>query len=85
MENGFTIANFGRGWNSASCGAFITKNEQSYVSYGIGPGAVSMERDYGTPALLWISPTSSTYSIYLLVGGSTSSGGGGVGNVHAQT
>ena len=66
-------------------GAFIYKNTVSYLAYGIDPNHVSLECDFGTPALEWVTPVSGFYLLNVNIGGTRSVDGGGSGNAHAAS
>ena len=63
---------------------FIYKNLTGGLAYGIYPGQVSLESDWGTAVARWTAPTSGFYDISVLIGGTTVTEGGGYGNNFAQ-
>jgi len=63
--------------------AFIYKRTSAGTDYGIGQGKVSLEADWGDPAVRWTAPTAGDYTFTIAVGGSTASGPGGYGNNYA--
>ena len=63
---------------------FIYKNTTGIFNYGIDPGKVSLEADWGDPAVRWTAPAAGAYSFAVAVGGTTVSGPGGYGNNFAQ-
>jgi hypothetical protein len=69
---------------------FIFLNLTGSALYGIAPGQVSLESDWGTAVARWTAPTSGVYNITLLIGGTTAQEAGtsanppGYGNNFAQ-
>jgi hypothetical protein len=63
---------------------FIYKNLTASAAYGIDPGQVSVESDWGTAVARWTAPTSGFYDISVLIGGTTATEGPGYGNAFAQ-
>lgn len=59
---------------------FIYKREDAGTDFGIGQGKVSLEADWGDPAVRWTAPTAGAYVFTIAVGGTTASGPGGFGN-----
>jgi len=76
---------------NGSVGAFVYQiNPSGPANYGVNPGQVSLESDWGTAAVQWKAPSSGIYDIAVAIGGTTdweagSPGQGGTGNVHART
>ena len=64
---------------------FIYKNNTGSFAYGIEPGKVSLESDWGNAAVRWTAPSAGQYLFNIAVGGSKVSGGGGFGNNFAQS
>ena len=60
--------------------AFLYKRTAPGTDYGIDSGEVSLEADWGNPAVRWTAPTAATYTVHIAVGGSIASGPGGYGN-----
>lgn len=79
-------------WNASSSSygivavgqTFIYKNTTGVFDYGIDPGKVSLEADWGDPAVRWTAPTAGAYTFAVAVGGTTASGPGGFGNNFAS-
>lgn len=75
-------------WNAATSSygiaaqgkTFIYKNTSGVADYGIAPGQVSLEADWGTPVVRWTAPDAGNYSFAVAVGGTTANGPGGYGN-----
>ena len=65
-------------------GAFIYKNTTGSPAYGIDPGQISLESDWGTAVARWTAPTTGIYDINVAIGGTTATEGGGYGNNFAQ-
>jgi len=63
---------------------FIYKRTASGTDFGIAFGKVSLEADWGNPAVRWTAPMAGTYAFTVAVGGSTESGPGGFGNNFAS-
>lgn len=63
---------------------FIYRNDTGSRAYGIDPGKVSLEADWGTPDVRWTAPGTGTYVVSVRVGGGRDSGGGGYGNNFAE-
>ena len=64
---------------------FVFKNTTGESAFGIGPGKVSLQGDWGNAAARWIAPSFGAYKFLpIAVGGSTASTGGGFGNNFAQ-
>jgi hypothetical protein len=63
---------------------FIYKRNAAVTDYGIAPGKVSLEADWGDAAVRWTAPTSGDYAFTVAVGGTTASGPGGFGNNFAS-
>ena len=63
---------------------FIYKNNTGVTDFGIDPGKVSLEADWGDPAVRWTAPTAGAYSFTVAIGGTTASGLGGFGNNFVQ-
>lgn len=59
---------------------FIYKREDAGTDFGIAQGKVSLEADWGDPAVRWTAPSAGAYIFTIAVGGSTASGPGGFGN-----
>lgn len=60
--------------------AFLYKRTAAGTDFGIGEGKVSLEADWGDPAVRWTAPTTGTYTFSIAVGGTTANGPGGFGN-----
>lgn len=79
-------------WNAATSSygiaaageTFIYQNTRGYYDFGIDPGKVSLEADWGNPAVRWIAPSSGSYTFAVAIGGSTAGGPGGFGNNFAS-
>ena len=84
----FSLLSWNAGTNSYGVAApnevFVYKNTTGVTDFGIGPGKVSLESDYGNAAVRWIAPSSGAYSFTVAIGGTTASGAGGFGNSLAQ-
>jgi len=65
-------------------GAFVYQNIAAYPAYGINPGQISLESDYGNTAVQWTAPATGEYEITAAIGGTTVSENGGFGNNFAQ-
>lgn len=63
---------------------FIYQNTSGVRDFGIDPGKVSLEADWGTPDVRWTAPSAGTYVFQVRVGGDTASGLGGFGNNFAD-
>jgi hypothetical protein len=63
---------------------FIYKRDVAGTDYGIAQGKVSLEADWGDPAVRWSAPTAGTYAFTIAIGGSTAWGTGGYGNMFAK-
>jgi PEP-CTERM motif len=64
---------------------FIYKNNTGVTDFGIAPGKVSLEADWGDPAVRWTAPSAGQYVFTIAVGGSTVSGPNGFGNNFASS
>ena len=76
-------------WTGASygvpgVGAFIYQNNNAVLMYGVQPGDVTLESDWGNAAAQWTAPTSGQYSFTINIGGSLQNVNGGYGNNFAQ-
>ncbi len=69
---------------SAAGQTFIYRRTAAGTDYGIQSGKVSLEADWGNPAVRWTAPTAGDYAFTIAVGGSTASGPGGFGNNFAS-
>jgi hypothetical protein len=65
-------------------GGFIYENLVGSAAYGINPGQVSLECNWGTPVARWTAPASGSYNISVSIGGTTQQEGPGFGNNFAQ-
>ena len=76
------------GTNSYGTGAvgnvFIYQNALATPNFGIDPGKISLEADWGTPNVRWTAPSAGTYLIHVRVGGDRGLSGGGFGNAFAN-
>ena len=63
---------------------FIYQNQAAVLDFGIAPGKVSLESDWGNAAVRWTAPSTGTYAFTVAVGGTLASGPGGFGNNFAQ-
>jgi hypothetical protein len=63
---------------------FIYQNTSGIFDFGINPGKVSLESDWGNPAARWTAPSSGDYLFLIAVGGTLDSGPTGYGNNFAQ-
>ena len=63
---------------------FIYKSLIANPAYGIDPGEVSLEADFGTPIARWTAPASGLYNISIVIGGTEADEGPGFGNNFAQ-
>lgn len=54
---------------------FVYKNTTATTDFGIGPGKVSLESDWGNAAVRWTAPSSREYSFTIAIGGTTDSSG----------
>jgi PEP-CTERM motif len=85
----FSALAWNAGTNSYGIGAvgetFIYKNNTGVTDFGIAPGKVSLEADWGDPAVRWTAPTAGQYVFTIAVGGSTVSGPNGFGNNFANS
>jgi hypothetical protein len=70
--------------NGSGSGGCVCQNQQTYPTYGIDPGEISLEADWGNPAVEWTAPTSGNYAISVLIGGTAAYEGSGWGNNFAQ-
>ena len=61
-------------------GAFVYQNGLSVPAFGIGPGQISLESDWGSAAAQWTAPANGVYDITVAIGGTTATEGGGYGN-----
>lgn len=66
-------------------GGFVDKNTSGSFAYGIDPSQISLESDWGSAAVQWTAPATGSYSLMVLIGGSTALGGGGWGNNFANS
>ena len=86
--SGFSPLAWDSGTNSYGTAAenqtFIYQNTGGSLAYGIAPGEISLEGDWGTPVARWTAPVSDTYTVTVALGGTTESAGGGYGNNFAQ-
>jgi hypothetical protein len=63
---------------------FIYKRLAAGTDFGIASGKVSLEADWGNPAVRWTAPVAGAYTFAIAVGGTTASGPGGFGNNFAN-
>lgn len=88
LNNGFSALAWNAGTGSYGVVAvgetFIYKNTSGVADFGIDPGKVSLEADWGNAAVRWTAPAAGTYSFNVAVGGTTISGVGGYGNNFAS-
>jgi hypothetical protein len=63
---------------------FIYQNNSGFSDYGIAPGKISLESDWGNAAVRWTAPSTGQYMFAIGVGGTTANGPGGFGNNFAQ-
>jgi hypothetical protein len=67
---------------------FVYQNTAAEEYYGINPGQISIEADWGDAAVQWTAPTSGDYSLAVYIGGPTGGGlplgPGGYANTYAQ-
>lgn len=63
---------------------FIYLNNSGAAADGIAPGQVSLEADWGTPVARWTAPETGLYDFSVMMGGTTATEDGGVGNNFAQ-
>jgi len=74
-----------------AAGAFVYQVTSAWATYGVNPGQVSIESDWGTAAVEWTAPSRGIYDIAVAIGGTTAIEQGpqgqdrGNGNVHAST
>ena len=59
---------------------FVYQNTSGSLAYGIQPGDVSLEADWGDAAVQWTAPASATYAFNIALGGTLQNAGGGYGN-----
>ena len=59
---------------------FIYRRVEAGTDFGIAQGKVSLEADWGDPAVRWTAPAAGAYEFMIAVGGTTTSGPGGFGN-----
>lgn len=59
---------------------FIYRRDEAGTDFGIAQGKVSLEADWGDPAVRWTAPAVGAYIFTIAVGGTTASGPGGFGN-----
>jgi hypothetical protein len=71
-------------WQMPQAASEIGLRIADYADYGVQPGHVSMECDGITPQVRWIAPSSGTYYISIVIGGTTLSESAGYGNVNAN-
>lgn len=64
---------------SAVGNTFIFQNTGVF-DFGIGTGKVSLEADWGAPAVRWTAPAAGSYQFIIAVGGPTTPGPSGFGN-----
>ena len=66
-------------------GAFVYQNSAATPYYGIAPGQISIESDFGSAAVQWTAPATGNYNIAVTMGGTTAwENGPGYGNNFAQ-
>jgi len=65
---------------AAAGNPFIWKNNLGYFDFGVQPGKISLESDWGNAGVRWTAPTAGTYHFELALGGNTASGPVGYGN-----
>lgn len=74
--------------NSYGTGAagnvFVYMNTSGSLAYGIQPGDVSLEADWGNAAAQWTAPSPGTYYFNIAMGGTLQNSGGGYGNNFAD-
>jgi hypothetical protein len=63
---------------------FVFRSASAVFDFGIAPGQVSLESDWGDAAVRWTAPVAGDYAFTVAVGGSTVSGPGGFGNNFAS-
>lgn len=59
---------------------FDYMNTSGSLAYGIQPGDVSLEADWGDAAVQWTAPTAGGYKFNIDLGGTLQNAGGGYGN-----
>lgn len=69
---------------AASGQVFIYRNNGAVTDFGIAPGQVSLESDWGHAAVLWTAPKAGDYRVVVELGGTLVGGPGGYGNNFAQ-
>jgi hypothetical protein len=50
----------------------VSQNTASWANYGINPGQIYLESDYGSAAVQWTAPATGHYEIVVAMGGTTS-------------
>jgi hypothetical protein len=70
--------------NGSTNNGFVYRNNTGSAEYGLAPGAVSMESNWGTPVVRWTAPTSGMYDIGVEIGGTENNEGPGYGNHFAS-
>lgn len=66
--------------NGAVGFAFVYQNTGPSLAYGIQPGEISLESDWGNAAVRWTAPSAGTFDFIISTGGLLASAGGGYGN-----
>lgn len=59
---------------------FVYQNSSPTTAFGIAPGQISLESDYGNAAVRWTAPSAGDYAFSVAIGGTTDSGPEGYGN-----
>jgi len=54
-----------------AAGAFVYQNTASWANYGVNPGQISLESDWGSAAVRWTAPSTGDYDIAVAIGGTT--------------
>ena len=71
-------------WFDSAGSPSVGKCTQSYATYGIDPGEVTLESDWGVPTVRWTAPFTATFTVLVQFGGTTAFQGVGFGNVNAN-
>jgi len=69
---------------NANGNVFIYQNNTGSLAYGVQPGDITLEADWGNAAAQWTAPTAGRYSFTIAMGGTLQTAGGGYGNNFAQ-
>jgi hypothetical protein len=84
VSGSFSPLAWNAGTNSYGVGAvgntFVYQNTGGILAYGIQPGEISLESDWGNAAVRWTAPSTGSFDFIISTGGLLANSGGGYGN-----